>query len=166
MLYELLTGRKPFKGPTPVAFIQQHLNEPLPLLAVAQNGGFLSPSAQPVRSISSTGHPLPTALDIVIGRATAKEPRDRYPDILSMLADIRRAMTPGASAATLAAGQTAETIPPHLVTMIELPDLENPYKGLRPFGEADAANFFGRETLIQELLARLADMCYMAAPMA
>ena len=36
-------------------------------------------------------------------------------------------------------------------------DLENPYKGLRSFGEADADDFFGRETLVQELMARLAE---------
>ncbi len=34
MLYELLSGRKPFRGPTPFAYVQQHLNEPLPLLSV------------------------------------------------------------------------------------------------------------------------------------
>ena len=33
---------------------------------------------------------------------------------------------------------------------------ENPYKGLRAFGEDDAADFFGRETLTARLLARLA----------
>jgi WD40 repeat protein/transcriptional regulator with XRE-family HTH domain len=32
----------------------------------------------------------------------------------------------------------------------------NPYKGLRPFYEADAGDFFGRETLTQRLLDRLA----------
>ena len=31
-MFELLTGQNPFPGPTPVAYIQQHLNEPLPLL--------------------------------------------------------------------------------------------------------------------------------------
>ncbi len=33
-------------------------------------------------------------------------------------------------------------------------ELENPYKGLRAFGEADADNFFGRGSLTQELLGR------------
>ncbi len=32
----------------------------------------------------------------------------------------------------------------------------NPYKGLRAFGESDAADFFGREALVDELLQRLA----------
>lgn len=32
------------------------------------------------------------------------------------------------------------------------PTERNPYKGLRPFGEADAADFFGRDELIQKLI--------------
>jgi WD40 repeat protein/DNA-binding SARP family transcriptional activator len=35
------------------------------------------------------------------------------------------------------------------------PQIESPYKGLRPFAEADAGDFFGRESLVRELLARL-----------
>jgi WD40 repeat protein len=38
---------------------------------------------------------------------------------------------------------------------LEAAEIENPYKGLRAFSEVDAADFFGRETLIQELLGRL-----------
>ncbi len=34
---------------------------------------------------------------------------------------------------------------------------ENPYKGLRAFEEADAVDFFGRETLVERLIERLAD---------
>jgi basic membrane lipoprotein Med (substrate-binding protein (PBP1-ABC) superfamily)/DNA-binding SARP family transcriptional activator len=34
--------------------------------------------------------------------------------------------------------------------------LRNPYKGLRPFGEEDAEDFFGRHPLVEELLAALA----------
>ena len=33
----------------------------------------------------------------------------------------------------------------------------NPFKGLRPFGEEDAADFFGRERLVRVMLDRLAD---------
>lgn len=33
--------------------------------------------------------------------------------------------------------------------------ISNPYKGLRAFAEADAADFFGREALIQSLLSRM-----------
>lgn len=35
--------------------------------------------------------------------------------------------------------------------------IENPYKGLRAFRETEAADFFGRERLIQELLSRLSE---------
>ena len=34
---------------------------------------------------------------------------------------------------------------------------DNPYKGLRPFEEADAADFFGRERLVERLLARIGE---------
>ncbi|HEX6400536.1 MAG TPA: BTAD domain-containing putative transcriptional regulator, partial [Actinomycetota bacterium] len=34
-------------------------------------------------------------------------------------------------------------------------DARNPYKGLRPFGEADAGDFFGRAELVDRLIARL-----------
>jgi WD40 repeat protein/transcriptional regulator with XRE-family HTH domain len=34
-------------------------------------------------------------------------------------------------------------------------ELENPYKGLRAFGEKDALDFFGRETLVERLKARM-----------
>ncbi|HMA38310.1 MAG TPA: hypothetical protein VKY74_27935, partial [Chloroflexia bacterium] len=37
-----------------------------------------------------------------------------------------------------------------------LPEPENPYKGLRAFQEADAADFFGRAGLVRQLVARLA----------
>jgi DNA-binding SARP family transcriptional activator len=34
----------------------------------------------------------------------------------------------------------------------------NPFKGLRPFDEEDAADFFGREALVERLIERLADV--------
>ncbi len=124
LLYELLTGCKPFQGPTPFQYIQQHLNEPLPPLAA---------------------HP---ALDAVIRRATAKDPFERHPDVPGLLGDFREAV----AAESLAALPEIS----HRITALD-EGLENPYKGLRPFGEADADDFFGRETLIQELLGRLAE---------
>jgi DNA-binding SARP family transcriptional activator/basic membrane lipoprotein Med (substrate-binding protein (PBP1-ABC) superfamily) len=35
------------------------------------------------------------------------------------------------------------------------PSARNPYKGLRPFGEADAGDFFGRDDLVEQLLQAL-----------
>ena len=39
----------------------------------------------------------------------------------------------------------------------------NPYKGLRSFEEADAAAFFGREGLTQELVERIAAGRFLAS---
>jgi serine/threonine protein kinase len=112
LLYELLTGQRPFTGPTPIDYIQQHLNEPLP----------------PLDAYS--------AVDIVVRQATAKDPLERYPDIPTLLVALRQA-----AAAEGAAAVSAEI--PYALTALD-EELENPYKGLRPFGEADADDFCGR----------------------
>jgi serine/threonine protein kinase/predicted ATPase len=65
LLYEMLVGEHPFPGLTTVQKIQKHLNEPLP-------------------SISETHPEIPIGLDIVIQRATAKDPDVRYLDTLEM----------------------------------------------------------------------------------
>ena len=44
---------------------------------------------------------------------------------------------------------------PDAITRVRTVDERNPYKGLRPFGEADAKDFFGRAELTERLLARL-----------
>ncbi|MBI3242691.1 MAG: protein kinase [Chloroflexi bacterium] len=129
MLYEMLTGSLPFTGPTPFDLIQQHINAPMPPLAARRAG-------------------LPAALDEVIGRATAKNPQDRYQDVSSLLDDFRRALEGSPTARPVfipAPDEEAET------------ELVNPYKGLRAFNEADSEDFFGRESLIQQLLARLGE---------
>ena len=147
VLFEILTGRKAFKGPTPVAYIQQHLNEPLPLLA-EQNG--LGAAVEDKKLV-------PSALDIVIGRATAKDPQNRYENVLNFLSDLRQAFVPDAKAGDLIGAKNGGSISTHVSALIDLPELENPYKGLRPFFEADADDFFGRDTLIEALLARMGD---------
>jgi WD40 repeat protein/serine/threonine protein kinase/DNA-binding XRE family transcriptional regulator len=128
MLYELLTGKIPFVGPTPIDYIQQHISAPMPSLSAHRTG-------------------LPAALDGVIARATAKNPDERYADVPSMLAEFR-----GAASGMIS--QPVTIIEPEEVV---LGDIENPYKGLRSFSEADADDFFGRETLIQQLLSRLSE---------
>jgi eukaryotic-like serine/threonine-protein kinase len=59
LLFELLTGRPPFDGPTALAVLLQHLQAPPPLL------GELRPD-------------LPAALEAVVARALAKRPEQRY----------------------------------------------------------------------------------------
>jgi WD40 repeat protein/transcriptional regulator with XRE-family HTH domain len=140
MLYELLTGHKPFDSPSPIFLIQQHLNETVPALAAH------CPD-------------LPSALDPIIQRATAKDQAERYPDVLSLLADFRYALA--GEQGSKGAGVIFSPLRPR--TSAPLLDLTNPYKGLRAFAEADAADFFGRDTLIQELLRRMSEVGDMTA---
>ncbi len=73
----------------------------------------------------------------VIRVATAPDPADRYPDGLVLLEAFRQAV----GRAPAPSG----------------PEPRNPYKGLLPFSEADAGDFFGREELVDRLLDRLRD---------
>jgi WD40 repeat protein/serine/threonine protein kinase/DNA-binding XRE family transcriptional regulator len=139
VLYEALAGVKPFQGSTPVALMQQHLSAPLP----------------PLR----THRPdLPAALEVVLQCATAKHPADRYADVAGMVVDTLAAL--GAQARSVGqpavATQTPALAAPSTIEL-ELSDQDNPYKGLRAFSEADAADFFGREALTQRLQERMAE---------
>jgi len=73
LLYELVTGRPPFTGDTPVAIAYQHVS-----------ADFEFPSA--------INPALDENIDKIIAVALAKNPSDRYQSADLMLADIRRAM--------------------------------------------------------------------------
>jgi WD40 repeat protein/serine/threonine protein kinase len=85
---------------------------------------------------------LPEALNIIIQRATLKAPEDRYQDIQMLAGAFRRA---------IANGESQLIVPPRPTISIT----ENPYKGLHPFEEADADDFFGRDALVKQLRGRL-----------
>ncbi len=131
MLYELLTGKVPFRGNTPFDVMSQHLNTPLPGLAENRIG-------------------LPKSLDDVIEHATAKDPLQRYENVEVMLNDLRSALGSNPHQIKSKVSSFEKTVPP-------LTELDNPYKGLRAFTEGDAQDFNGREALIQQLLTRLGD---------
>lgn len=138
LIYETLTGIHPFPADlTPTELIARHLSQPLPLVAGSR------PEFSP-------------ALDEVIQKATAKTARARYPDMLSLAAAFREAAGGG--------GTNVPYQEHHLTPMADeqtwtpaeqMVEMRNPYKGLRAFEEADAADFFGRATLVQQLLERL-----------
>jgi WD40 repeat protein/serine/threonine protein kinase/DNA-binding SARP family transcriptional activator len=92
---------------------------------------------------------LSEAVDEVIQTATAKSPDDRYPDVLALAEAFRQAVQPS-------------DIPATTSTPEEDADRPNPYLGLRPFQEADAANFFGRDALIHTLVKWLQDSRFLA----
>ncbi len=75
VLFELVTGHRPFKGPTPRDYMMQHLSQPAPTLAsVAQNA-------------------FPKALEEIVASALAKDPAKRPSNALwfaSQLHQIRQ----------------------------------------------------------------------------
>lgn len=150
VIYEMLVGQPPFMDDRGLmAILLHHINDPVPLL-------------------TSRRFDLPSAVDVVIQRATAKDPESRYPDANSMALDFRRALV-GAEAEEVAASIPIDvmgggdlddvliiTTPISPATII-IPEgeLVNPYKGLQPFEEADAEDFYGRATLIDKLIERM-----------
>lgn len=74
VLYELLTGRQPFRGESPVAVAYQHVSE--------------TPLAP-----SEVNEDSPGALDPIVLRALAKDPYQRYPDAANFRAALDNAMT-------------------------------------------------------------------------
>lgn len=98
--------------------------------------------AEPLPSLQTLRPELPAALDEVIQQATAKEPAQRFADVLAQAAAVRRSLgLEGAQPGKL------DVSTPLLVA--------NPYKGLRAFQQGDAADFFGREQFVERLQAHL-----------
>ena len=75
ILYELITGTVPFNGDTPVAIALKHAQEPIP-------------------SIRKKDSSVPQALENVVLKATAKDPRDRYATAQEMKADLDSSLDP------------------------------------------------------------------------
>jgi serine/threonine protein kinase len=62
VVFEMLTGRPPFGGADPMALLHAHVHDPVP---------------RP----STFAPDVPAWLDVVVARALAKDPRDRWPSI-------------------------------------------------------------------------------------
>lgn len=222
VIYEMLCGEKPFaEATTPAELINKHLFSPLPPLSAHRPN-------------------LPVALNEVLQTATAKDPDQRYSNVLRFAAAFRaaapllRRTTPqplaepltdrellvlkliieGLSNKEIAAalhlsgstvkwyvnqifskldvrnrhqaierthqlgllpgqrqppplqvvgdeqitikGDSDAALHTHIISS-RIPELANPYKGLRAFQETDADLFFGRAALTEQLLSRLSD---------
>jgi eukaryotic-like serine/threonine-protein kinase len=74
VLFELLTGRKPHTGDTPIQIAYAHVHRDVP-----------PPSVGP------TGGPIPPYVDALVIRATARDGNLRQPDAKVLLAQVRRA---------------------------------------------------------------------------
>ena len=95
--------------------------------------------SRPVPSILAVRPELPAQIDELIQRATAKDPTDRHRDVLTLAGAVRSTL------------EDVRAKPARPVVV----DVRNPYKGLRPFREADAPDFFGREVVVAQLVARM-----------
>ncbi len=143
LMYELVTGTHPFVGDTHIELLYKHIEDTIPVIT-HQDG--------------NTPHPI----SAVLQRATAKNPEERFPDVLTFAAAFRQAIILNADASTNAERTVGTTgLSTALLegeTVIEglyLPEMENPFKGLRPFEEADASDFYGREALVNRLVQRM-----------
>jgi serine/threonine-protein kinase len=133
VLYELLTGRAPFSGDSPVAVALQHVNQPPP----------------PPRELQPS---IPTALEAVVLKALAKDPADRYRDSDSFIkalegveAQLQRGpadtestavyapvgVVPGPSTAVAAPPPVAPSPPPPPVDVIVPPERDDPERDER-----------------------------------
>ena len=86
------------------------------------------------------GRGLPAAVDELLASALATDPAERPSSPLVLSDALRRALSP----------MSTGTLPPTAPL-----DVRNPYKGLRPFVEADAEDFHGRGELVGQVVQRL-----------
>ncbi|MCW2912429.1 MAG: hypothetical protein JWN52_497 [Actinomycetia bacterium] len=97
LLYELLTGRPPFTGDSPVAIAYQHVREePIPP--------------------SQVDHEIPQWCDAIVLKAMAKDPANRYQSATEFRADLQRAMqgmpVAASAASTMMMSQHTSVLPP------------------------------------------------------
>jgi len=75
MMYELLTGKIPFKGENAVEIALKHLKEELP-------------------SVLSSDTTVPQSIDNIIKKAAAKNPKNRYSNAKEMYDDLKTCLNP------------------------------------------------------------------------
>jgi DNA-binding SARP family transcriptional activator/WD40 repeat protein/tRNA A-37 threonylcarbamoyl transferase component Bud32/type II secretory pathway predicted ATPase ExeA len=139
VVWEALTGRAPFAGATVTEMLRTKLAGALPAL------------------------PEPAGLDAVLRRATAPHPADRYAhvDDFARAWELAVADVDGMRTTGRLSGETPRRQSAH--TMARLPAIgANPYKGLRAFREADAAEFHGRRALVAQLVEAIDDRALVA----
>lgn len=116
----------------------------LGVLAVEALTGIQSPVEGPASSLTASRPDLPPGLHEVLARATEQEPSRRHERVEDLLRDLRRA-----AGVDVVAMLDMEEEPAGLI--------RNPYKGLQPFREEDALDFFGREALTDRLVEAVAN---------
>ena len=91
MLFELVTGRAPFLGDTPMAILLKHINDPVP----------------PPSTIDDSIEP---ELDAIMLKALAKKPEERYQTVTDLAQDLLSLLQTPASRPIVLADIAMETI--------------------------------------------------------
>lgn len=104
ILFEMLTGKVPFQGKTPYKVLSAHLHQPIP-------------------KIHELRPDLPEVMQVVIDKALAKEPADRFARARDLAATFKLAMrTPNPTPVTEAKGKSTSqwtlSIPPAFLAML------------------------------------------------
>src|SRR6266576_3105808 len=131
VLFELLTGQVPFTGDTPLEIAMKHLSEP-------------------PKPPSELRPEVPHDLDLVVLRALAKSPSDRYHDAEEMDADLERVLqglpvgddTAAAATAVLAGAGAMAAAP---TSVIARPPSATPPGRAAPPGATPPAGYYGYE---------------------
>ncbi|MBI5567765.1 MAG: serine/threonine protein kinase [Chloroflexi bacterium] len=90
MVYELATGRVPYRAETPLAVVIKHINDPLP----------------PPRTLNPA---LPEAVERVILKSLAKTPENRFAAVSEMVRALRAAIPEGQPVAPVEVAPRART---------------------------------------------------------
>ena len=93
VMYEMLTGLPPYKGPTSVSIAMKHVMEPVP-------------------HVSEFRPDIPEALDAVVARAMAKEPSERYESAGELARAFAEALRDVPAAQRAGGGEAAATRKP------------------------------------------------------
>ena len=75
LMFELLTGRVPYRGENAVEIALKHMKEPMP-------------------SVRKYNENIPQAMENIILKATAKNPKNRYNNVLEMYHDLETCTSP------------------------------------------------------------------------
>ncbi|MGI8657460.1 MAG: Stk1 family PASTA domain-containing Ser/Thr kinase [Candidatus Limnocylindria bacterium] len=124
VLYEMVTGRRPFEGDSAAAVALKRLNEDAP-------------------SPTSIGHPLAPGLEAIVMRALARDQQERYPDAGAFAEALRvwrrdpdaAVATPAgaAAAATPAAGEPTVYVPPRVTRPADRVAMAPPPRRIDPY---------------------------------
>lgn len=175
VLYELLTGQMPFSGSTNTEIMQKHVVASVPSVSSVQPN--LSTDFDQVIWKATAKQPqirYDTALSFAedvrrvasVGSGAAIQQTSNSPQPATGVGTVQLpSQANGVGTIELDAIQSPSNKTPQFIATIDFEEQlapTNPYKGLRPFEETDADTFFGRETLVEQLLTHLQQQNFLA----